>query len=405
MTLRRELRGQPLSVLSAILGGWVVLRVLTWQPPDWEVDRVAAAPVLPEGQVAATEELPAGGFDRGPVSFGIAGGYGDPQAGWFDRGGMPVQPMIQPVAITVPVAYPAPDNGAAQTLAAAGHQLMWMAALAKVTVPQELAAYVSNHPQSPESAAPKGMPGWGQPFGNGGQVAPAAPAPVPLSPGLAEGRKDRWSADAWMLARRESAAVPASARPLYGGSQAGAVLRYRLAPQSRINPIAYARVTSSLGTVKESEVALGLGARPLPSLPLVLAGEARAYRDPVGKTQFRPAVLAYTELPPADLPLGFRGEAYLQGGYVGGTYKTGFVDGHVRIDRPLMDIAGTSVRVGGGIWGGAQKGVSRLDAGPGASAQLDLVGAPSRVSMDWRFRLLGDAQPDSGPALTISAGF
>ncbi|MBS1239358.1 MAG: hypothetical protein H6R45_64, partial [Proteobacteria bacterium] len=59
----------------------------------------------------------------------------------------------------------------------------------------------------------------------------------------------------------------------------------------------------------------------------------------------------------------------------------------------------------GGAWGGAQKGAARLDIGPSASLQLKLGEANSRVSMDWRFRVAGEARPASGPALTISAGF
>ncbi|MDD3799128.1 MAG: hypothetical protein PHE36_08125, partial [Novosphingobium sp.] len=115
--------------------------------------------------------------------------------------------------------------------------------------------------------------------------------------------------------------------------------------------------------------------------------------------------LAYTEVPPFRRPLGFTGETDLQGGYVGGRFKSGFIDGQLRVDRPLADLAGARQRLGGGIWGGAQKGASRLDIGPGATASLNIAGTPSRVSLDWRLRLLGDSEPKSGPALTISAGF
>ena len=30
---------------------------------------------------------------------------------------------------------------------------------------------------------------------------------------------------------------------------------------------------------------------------------------------------------------------------------------------------------------------------------------PSRLSLDWRFRVAGEAEPADGPALTLSAGF
>jgi hypothetical protein len=300
-----------------------------------------------------------------------------PQAAWYRPEPQPVAHMPRPLAA---------PSGAQEPMAAAGHQLMWMAALARVAVPPEVSALI------------------------GGQTAPAAPAPVPLSPGLAasaSGTPNRWSADAWMLARRQSPMSLASSRPLYGGSQAGAVLRYQLAPSSGHRPIAYLRGSTAMGAIRESEVALGLGARPIPSLPLVVAGEARAFRA-MGETTFRPAALAYTELPVQQLPMGLQAEAYFQGGYVGGKYATPFVDGQLRIDRPVLSLDRLGIgelRLGGGIWAGAQKGAKRLDTGPGATASLKLLGKPARVSMDYRFRVAGDADPGSGPALTVAAGF
>ena len=183
---------------------------------------------------------------------------------------------------------------------------MWMASLARVTVPQELAAYVG---RGLDGAAATGAAG-NQALG--GQSIPAAMAPVAFSPGLAQGRADRWSADAWMLARQEKAGIPASGLPRYGGSQAGAVLRYHLAPQSGHQPVAYLRATSALGSISENEAALGVAARPFARLPLMVGMEGRAYRAN-RQTSFRPAALAYTQLPPFDLPFGMTGDAYLRG--------------------------------------------------------------------------------------------
>jgi len=62
--------------------------------------------------------------------------------------------------------------------------------------------------------------------------------------------------------------------------------------------------------------------------------------------------------------------------------------------------------VGGGVWGGAQKGAARLDIGPSATMTIGLgESAAARLGLDWRFRVAGDAAPASGPALTLSAGF
>lgn len=402
MVLRASLRGQPLAVLVTLVGAWIVLRAATWQPPTWAADHVSLHGIAlarggdagPHGLRAADDEgpgmsvpMPANAWSAVPV---VPHWYADPallapQGAWYLPQALQ-QPQLQQAALVRPREPVAPPSGGQEPLMAAGHQLMWMAALARVAVPPEVSAYI------------------------GGQTSPAAPAPVPLSPGLAAGTPgtpNRWSADAWMLARKQSPMSLASSRPLYGGSQVGAVLRYQLAPSSGHRPIAYLRGSSALGEIRESEVAMGIGARPIPSLPLVIAGEARAFRTS-SETSFRPAALAYTELPPQQLPLGMQAEAYFQGGYVGGKYKTPFVDGQIRVDRPILTLDRLGIgelRLGGGVWGGAQKGAKRLDTGPGATANIKLLGKPARVSMDYRFRIAGDADPGSGPALTVAAGF
>jgi hypothetical protein len=58
--------------------------------------------------------------------------------------------------------------------------------------------------------------------------------------------------------------------------------------------------------------------------------------------------------------------------------------------------------VGLGVWGGAQPGLYRLDAGPRVTMR---VRGNLRVHADWRQRLVGNARPGSGPALTLAGDF
>jgi urocanate hydratase len=99
------------------------------------------------------------------------------------------------------------------------------------------------------------------------------------------------------------------------------------------------------------------------------------------------------------------GELYAQAGYVGGRYATPFVDGQARIDRGVADVGPATLRAGAGAWGGAQKGAARLDIGPSVSVSLQTGRVHSRMAVDYRIRVAGDARPATGPALTISAGF
>jgi hypothetical protein len=57
------------------------------------------------------------------------------------------------------------------------------------------------------------------------------------------------------------------------------------------------------------------------------------------------------------------------------------------------------------VWGGAQKHAERLDVGPSVAASFRIGEANSRLALDYRFRVAGNAEPMSGPALTFSAGF
>jgi hypothetical protein len=208
-----------------------------------------------------------------------------------------------------------------------------------------------------------------------------------------------------MLLRRGGGA--ASAEPsiaTYGASQVGAVLRYRLWPGNAHRLTSYVRVSAALNGSGEREAALGLSVRPIGALPVFVAGEGRVSQLS-GRVVVRPAVMAVTELPPIALPRGARAEFYLQGGYVGGLGATPFIDGQLRIDRRVARLGRVELRAGGGVWGGAQRGAGRLDLGPAMTLQASRGPAAARLGLDWRFRLMGAAEPASGPALTMSAGF
>ena len=214
----------------------------------------------------------------------------------------------------------------------------------------------------------------------------------------------RWSVDGWLLLRKDTTTSILSGLPSYGRSQAGAVIRFSLAPSSPLRPQAYLRASAALAGASEHEVAAGVSARPLAGVPLRLAVEARVGEMARG-TRLRPAAFAVTEFAPLRLPLGARAEVYAQGGYVGGDYATAFADGQARVERPLAQRGQTELAAGAGVWGGAQRDAARLDFGPTAAVTFRLGAGRGRIAADYRFRMAGDAEPSSGPALTVSAGF
>lgn len=238
-------------------------------------------------------------------------------------------------------------------------------------------------------------------------IAQATPQAAPFQPAVQAAQAKplrRWSVDGWALLRQDTTTALASGRNSYGASQAGVVLRYRVMPKSGHRPEIYGRISQAMAGAQEVEGALGVSARPLADVPVTLAAEGRVSRVN-GRTSIRPAAYAVTQLPPVQLPLGVRAEAYAQAGYVWGDYSSAFVDGQVRAERPVVRIGTMDVHAGAGVWGGAQKGAGRLDVGPAASVYMPLGKLNSRVSVDWRMRVAGQAEPSDGAAITVSTGF
>ena len=423
-------RGQPLIVLVLVLGGWVSARAMMWDPAAVPVvrspvsstevtlaiparallpqparpDYGAEAPISVPAMSVPAMSVPGQALPDEPVTLadqpeqGIAAPSGIARQPDWDAvppapasaSTSPSGPRLVPVPAPRQLVAPPPKPVAMPVPAAvsAGHHLMWLAALSQIPMPATLLAMPDPTPRPVPF-----YPGGSQTLGSGGMGS--------------RQRADRWSLDSWVLWRRGSTAALSGGLliPSYGASQAGAVLRYRLAPGSALRPAAYLRTTAALNGSSEREVALGLSLRPIARLPVSLQGEARYTSTPVAHA-LRPAVLAVTELPPFTMPLGLRGEAYGQAGYVGGKFSTSFADGQLRVDRQLLRLGKAELRVGGGAWGGIQKGASRLDAGPSLTIGQPLGGPASiRLGADWRFRVAGKAAPGSGPAVTLSAGF
>lgn len=387
-------RGQPLVAFLLLLGGWVAVRAMVWNGGSGV--KMPLEPIAPLLQAEAQVPAAAPVADTASVEAASRPAPPPPPSAWPEapfaphpaRLAPPPAPRwpsapLPPAASQVP--QPSVRTAPVPAHVTAGHQLLWMAALSNLPLPRGViarpAAFLS--PAAPASPA---------------SSAPAQPAP----------RGDRrWSADAWLLLR-QGGSVPSAgglAPATYGASQAGAVVRYRLAPTSQHRPTLYLRGSAALNGSREHEAALGASARPIAGLPVAAAIEGRVNRQPSG-TRVRPAAFAYTELPPVALPGGSRGELYAQAGYVGGNFASAFVDGQLRVDRRVLQLGRGELRAGGGVWGGAQKGASRLDLGPAATVNMPLgESAGARLGVDWRFRVAGDAAPSSGPALTLSAGF
>jgi hypothetical protein len=421
LTKGATFRGQPLVLLGALVVGWMGLRVAFWQSPWESGEGIALASPQVVGAPSAADSLSRERPGTAPSGSPFSGSARpaaptDTLREWQPRPlpeAMPARPGWERLPLLPPIAPTrSPELGATRTSSAAplparqrrvgarrvvGHNLLMMAGL-QGELPDAVVAALQRDPQPPAMLARRSA---------GSMPAEAAPAPagtVPNRPPAAS----RWSADAWMLLREDSDAPLLLGQGAYGRSQAGAVLRYRLAPSSGHAPQAHLRGSAALSNpdtgLRDREVAVGLSARPIPAVPVRVAAEARV-SDTGRGTSVRPAVYAVTELNPVTLPLGARGELYLQGGYVGGDFATAFVDGQARVERSLGQVGPAEIFAGAAAWGGAQKGASRVDIGPSVGTSVSLGRFRARLTADYRVRVAGDSRPASGPALTLYAGF
>lgn len=381
-------RGGPLVALGAVMGCWVAMRlamVAVGSTPAMAgmmgepVVSLAGKPAL--RLPAAESDLPVTMPDQ------TAGDAHERSAPPLTT---PLAPLARPPAFRFepfvpvqPAPAAAPRTAALPVSVAAGHQMMWMAALSRLPLPAGFAG-AALAPSPPRAA-----------------LAPFYPS------GVKRNGPSHWSADGWVLLRRgANGTLAAGTTPAtLGASQAGAVLRYRLSGSSAHRPQAYVRLAAALEAPSDKEMAAGLSVRPVPALPLRAMAELRV-SDQSGRARLRPAALVVTELQPVDLPHGTRAEFYGQAGYVGGRSATAFADGQARIDRHVAQLGKAEFRAGAGTWAGVQKGAARVDAGPSATVGLPVgEGGSARLGLDWRLRVAGEAAPGSGLAVTLSAGF
>ena len=226
---------------------------------------------------------------------------------------------------------------------------------------------------------------------------PPAPQSFPApSPGIDAKKFDRVHLTSWAMLRADGFSAPASSlasSSSLGGSQAGARLAYQFTREIA----ASLRTTSTIGQ-SGGEVALGARVQPIRGFPVWATLERRQRIGQHGGGRNAFALFFEGGLWERPLPMNFRLDAYLQGGVVGFNSRDGFIDGAVTATRPVF----RNLSAGLGLWGGAQPGVHRVDAGPRVTVKLR---NNVKVHLDYRQRLAGNAEPGSGAAVTLAGDF
>ena len=213
-----------------------------------------------------------------------------------------------------------------------------------------------------------------------------------------------WSLGGWAFVRpgeKGATAGGIAAVSQLGGSQAGLRLAYGFGDSGSVR--AYGRATMALDQPRQREVAVGVALAPVRHLPIDIAVEQRLAVGSQGRTAL--AVMAVGGVGDVALPAGFRFDAYGQIGFVGARRRDGFADAAVVVDREVVRMPKASLHLGALAAGSVQPGAARVDVGPRLTLRLPDVGKGSRIALDWRQRVAGDATPGSGVALTLAADF
>ena len=375
-------KGHPLLALAVILMAWGGVRAVTWHSPfplpDANAITRAVGPLFaeaappPSDRMSKSQEAQSDTLSR-VASADLASPLLRPVGGNIGR--LANVPMEANASLFS--SRPAPGVMTA-------HSALLMAGFAHLPVPVALEAMVNR--ASSGSTIPR-------------------PA-VPTAKGGNGGKAGRWSGDGWLFWRGNgpSAANAAPGASRLAGSQAGAVIRYDLLPDAALRPQVYLRAAAAMQRPAEPSAALGVAVRPLRAVAMTLHAEARVNQTANGITA-SPAGFAVVQLPTQPLAAGLRANAYAQAGYVGGDFATGFVDGQARIERSLAQFDLADISAGAGVWGGAQRGAERVDVGPTIAADMRKADPPVRLSVDYRIKVAGNADPGSGVAVTLSSGF
>jgi hypothetical protein len=365
-----------LRFLLLCVGGWVVLRVMiVWNPAVPAQPGLPAAVWTPPAPFAARSEVAGSRLFAGVPAKTAAMTDAAPLRAAARR---PDPPIASPAADA-----PGSAGGAAADLR--GLRLALMARLLPAPAGELARSAIGADGPSwfPPPPAAKAAPGQGAPFWIQRQLS-------------------GWSLGGWLYLRERagmaSGAIGGASQ--LGGGQAGVRFAYGFGESGRAR--AYGRATIALDRPAQRELALGIAFAPVGRLPVDLAVEQRIAAGPEGRTAL--AVMASGGAWDVALPAGFRLDAYAQAGIVGARRRDGFADGAIVVDRRL-GADESSLRLGALAAGAVQPGAARVDVGPRLTLRLPDVGEGSRIALDWRQRVAGDARPDSGLALTLAADF
>lgn len=220
----------------------------------------------------------------------------------------------------------------------------------------------------------------------------------------------RWWGSAYTLARASGGGGLAAA-PVLGGGQSGAQLGHMLNPLSRQPTSLLARISApnkDIGRDRHAvQAAFGLSWRPVQAASVTVerlvalgreARDAWTLRVAGGGATVRPeGARSWNDL-----------SAYVEAGIVGVKRQDVYAAAQAHAGRAVALSETVHAAAGIGAWASVQRDtrtVGRVEVGPTVRIRADIRPAPVELSVDYRVRVAGNADPDTGPAATLSTNF
>ncbi len=222
----------------------------------------------------------------------------------------------------------------------------------------------------------------------------------------------RWHVGGYVLSRTGGVQDPLAASPVLGGGQAGVAVGYAVDPLSPTRVSVIGRLTAAAGLNgamdrETTEAALGLRVQPFAKLPLAVDVERRFALGLYSRNAWAARLSGGTAQDFRFGPRKVSVEAYGEAGAIGLRQTALYAGAQARAGTPLMTLGRVAVDGGAGLWTAIQhdygQTVSRIDLGP--SAQFRVKPWPFRAQVDYRVQASGNAQPGTGPVITVSGEF
>ncbi len=214
----------------------------------------------------------------------------------------------------------------------------------------------------------------------------------------------RWSATVYSLLRADGASGPA-ASPVLGGGQSGASLAWSPDPLARRPVALVARINAASGnnsSIDGNSAQAAFGVRWQPVRWASISAERLVAVGANARNDWTLRLAGGADGQYRRIGWSGYGEA--------GVIANGdvYAGAQGRVGVPVLTRPKATLAAGVGAWGSIQTGAittDRFDLGPTLTTVVPIGRTRVAVAADWRFRVAGNAQPGSGPALTISTGF